>query len=784
MPKRIEKLSLAGFRGATVPVDIPFEPAKPITLIFGENGSGKSTIIDALDFVCNKEFGSIVEKSGTNPKDQYVVSLKSAAKDLRVTLKINGEPQPWVATLERGLPSVSGKDHAPRARILRRSQILKIINERPADRYKALEGFIALPGIESSEQALRDCIQGIKGDFENATRAKTQSEASLSDSWRDEGKPGTDFLTWAKERGKADASVLRASVASLGEIQDALATAQRAVDSWGLSLKDRNEKEGRFQKAEQAVKALEAAAKESDLIDLLKDAQKYLPHAIRPEECPLCERPGVEVASLLNRIAVRLAEMNRTALLKTALDTSKKAYETALTTNTNDRATLILSAWTLAGALSKSSVPEVIALHLDWLKFPNMKAATSPSDTDEVFREAQTLQISAKACLDPLKKRREAETRALNQLGMIQRGVASVQENTKKAEDSEAQQKRAQAVLKVIEKRRKDFTDKILADISKEVGDLCEVIHPGEGVKVRFFLNPSFRNSLESSAEFAGVKDVPPQAYYSESHLDTIGVCIFMALAKRFGGGDEIVVLDDVVTSVDAPHMERFMDLLISQASHFGQLIVATHYRPWLERFRHARGPSASVQLLRLGPWSLTRGIRHGRIKVAVEELKDAVAADPFDRQAVASKAGIFLESLLDQLTLLYKCRMPRVPEPDYTLGELMGGFGKGLRTALKSVVHADGKPPKETSITAMLDDIDTFNWIRNQVGGHWNFKGFDVPDADVAKYAQRITDLAEVLICVGCGSLPTKNRGESHWHCRCGESKGLRLFPLENPDN
>ena len=63
MNKRIDRLSLRGFRGASRPVEIPFDPHAPITLIFGENGTGKSTICDAIDFICNERFGSLQDKS-------------------------------------------------------------------------------------------------------------------------------------------------------------------------------------------------------------------------------------------------------------------------------------------------------------------------------------------------------------------------------------------------------------------------------------------------------------------------------------------------------------------------------------------------------------------------------------------------------------------------------------------------------------------------------------------------------------------------------------------------
>ncbi|MFN3333681.1 MAG: AAA family ATPase, partial [Caldilinea sp.] len=55
-PARIERLTLKHFRGGCKPVTFEFAKDKNIVLVFGENGTGKSTLVDALDFICNGEF--------------------------------------------------------------------------------------------------------------------------------------------------------------------------------------------------------------------------------------------------------------------------------------------------------------------------------------------------------------------------------------------------------------------------------------------------------------------------------------------------------------------------------------------------------------------------------------------------------------------------------------------------------------------------------------------------------------------------------------------------------
>lgn len=82
MPKTITKIGLSCFRGASQPFELALDPQKDMTMLFGENGSGKSTILDALDIVCNSNLGAlehisrqqqgIVSADGWQAQDKHV----------------------------------------------------------------------------------------------------------------------------------------------------------------------------------------------------------------------------------------------------------------------------------------------------------------------------------------------------------------------------------------------------------------------------------------------------------------------------------------------------------------------------------------------------------------------------------------------------------------------------------------------------------------------------------------------------------------------------------------
>lgn len=774
---RIEKLSLSGFRGASKPVDVNIDATKPLAIIFGENGTGKSSIIDGIDFVCNKQFGSVRTHSGT--RNEHVISFKCASDTLTVCLT-SDSGQHWTGKLNGGEVSVSGSGTPPVAKVLRRSKITEFIDKAPGVRYEALKAFLALPGIEDSEESLKNCLNDIESDINSSAEAKAQADTFLHGSWEAEGKADGDPITWAEKHAKKDSSAIQASIRQAKDHLDALTKAQAAVDSYTSSVKSALDAKGKYEKAHKGMETSGAAAQESDLIDILESAKRYLPKSSTPEKCPLCERPGIDVGNLISRIDARIQDMKRTKILKQELETAKEVHKKAAAVWERDKANIILTGYALAKVLRVSSLPEIAKLSLDWAQYPSMAGAIAPAVTDVSLKEAQRLQIAAKAALEPIKLRQEHDAHIISQLDMIKRSLAAVESNAKKAKELEDQQKLGKTLLKILADQRKDYVDQVLAGISTEVGNLCDKIHPGEGIKVKFFLDPKKRASAEMSGAFGG-ENVPPQAYYSESHLDTLGVCVFLALTKRFQGKDAIVVLDDVVTSVDAPHMDRFMNMLIDETDNFTQVIIATHYRPWLEKFRHARGHTAKAHIIHLSPWSLVSGIRSGHAKLAVQELRDIAAAVPFDRSTAANKTGIFLESLLDQLALLYECKVPRKPIPEYTLGELMESFSKRLLPLLKTEMYIDEAHPITMELKPLLEGVSSLSWIRNQVGCHWNLSGFDVPDADVLKFVQKTLELSNAIICPKCGSLPTKGKTGTYWQCHCKENKGLRLYPLES---
>lgn len=144
----LKRLEVSALRGATRKFCLDFDAGKKITIIYGENGSGKSTICDAVELLANGKVGSL-EGKGLGRTESYWHATGARASDMAVTLaSTRGQ---WSARVVHGKVMVSPEQGRPNAAVLRRSQILGLIAQRPGNRFDAIRPFLDIEAVEKSE---------------------------------------------------------------------------------------------------------------------------------------------------------------------------------------------------------------------------------------------------------------------------------------------------------------------------------------------------------------------------------------------------------------------------------------------------------------------------------------------------------------------------------------------------------------------------------------------------------------------------------------------------------
>jgi energy-coupling factor transporter ATP-binding protein EcfA2 len=776
MKMPMQQLLVTGFRGSTKSLDLIFED-KPVVMIFGENGSGKSTIVDAIDFICNESAGPLEGRQST-PVKEFLPALGCKAADIKVQLK--WESKTWNATLDGAKARVTGSVPRPKARILRRSQILEIVDAQPAKRYEAFSRFVAVPKVEQAENALREAVRMVKAEFDASTRSLSEAQAALKRLQTEAGAAASNLMTWAKGKNDVDPKDLNTK-------SQHISTLLSSVQSSRTALTALDQIRGEAAKDAQAVQSLtislqaaEEASDEakSDLLKLLDVAADYLTGHEQQDDCPLCEQPINRVA-LIARLAARKTSGAAVITASTQLDTARKKEERRQTLVKDGQTRFLQSAASMAKEFRQSKSPAITARKIEWNAFALVKDSVSDEEVQEADLQARSLLVACEQCDPTLQAEKLVLAAELETLRAIKLQYAAALKSGKQAKAQEALSGRLKSVLDIVEAQRKAYVDQALGSTTHRVDTLYAKLHPGEKLgDIKLQLDPNRRGSLNVSSRFESRNDVPPQAYYSEAHMDTLGICIFIALAEKDVTADTLLVLDDVLTSADQPHVDRFINVVHEELKL--PILITTHYRPWRDRYRYAKGPVANVHLIELLAWSQERGIRHTKTKLEIDELRLLLAAEPIDRQALASKAGVLLEAALRELCLLYRCKMPLDAEGRHSLGEYLNGLDSKLRKLMKSVANAPGTTTAQSimELQPLLAAIESMTWIRNLVGAHFNVDGMDLSDAQIIEFGKATCALLDALICLCCGELPRKNTG-SFFVCGC---KARELHPLSSP--
>jgi ABC-type dipeptide/oligopeptide/nickel transport system ATPase subunit len=587
----LKRLFIEHLRGSVQPFNLTFDPGKRLTVIYGENGTGKSTICDALEFLGKGWIGSL-DNRGLGSTTKYWSSLGKKAGDVSVCLETGSST--CTARLNKSQVIASPPEHRPRVEVLRRSRILSLIEAKPAERYAAISRFVDVSAIERSEASLRALIRDLENQQRTAAARVEENEHEITRSWETAGKPAPDPISWAlhataggivsHEPEIKAIRELQAGFKRMGEYQERIRTTEAELKR---ALEVEASEQRNLGELTQRV-ALDAG----ETVAVLEAAAAFLAKFPSPAVCPLCESSH-NAPGLAERTVQRLKSF-------TELQASQGQVKVAAKRVAEARQRLVVLNESVK--TDRDEFEKRLRKH----KWSDELPAPKPVP-DDAGQLEQWLRGHA-GLMDGWHEREQSLLAQEMQANSIVMARKTWQANSDSLKALGRLVPRLEKALEIIEEERREFTDRVLSAIADEVGRLYEVVHPGEGLnKVSLELDPKKRASLEIEAGFYG-KRAAPQAYFSESHLDTLGLCIFLALSGMDKPEETILVLDDLLSSVDTRHMERVLDLFCSEVRKFRHCVVTTHHPDWKERWSTV--PGAPCQIVELADWSIDHGIQ------------------------------------------------------------------------------------------------------------------------------------------------------------------------------
>ncbi|MBW2939801.1 AAA family ATPase [Zhongshania aquimaris] len=754
---KLDKLTIAGLRGVSTPLEIQFE--KPLTLIYGQNGTGKTSICDALDFLANGDCGSLNDNSIGASKHKYWPFVGKKASDVSVTLTHENGAS-WRASISGTKPVVTTSSlySIPFVKIWRRKQMMDLILAKPAERFNVISEFIDVGEIDRSEKTVRDLQRNIESQLRIASERIAENYSTLEMQYRLSGVTNSDPVTWAKIESDKDISEFDAEISSFSELLRKIELLTSALETLRRMGREADEVENDFNSKEKSYteiksKVIDGAA---DSLGILSEARKYFESKkMEVSSCPLCESKE-NIAGLPSRIATIIESFSE-------LNTAKEELDHATQRKDRNRESIATATSAISDKIKAIEIfMREFSEEIDILS--DLKTILSKKDTlayDDIEAVRSDLEIYKNSLLENKGKR-----------AIIDAAYSQYTDNMREQKSNKILKPIIDRLLAIHESKRKNFIDAILSSIAGEVGRLYEVVHPGEGLdKIALQLDPKRRASLDIQSEFK-CKNAPPGAYFSNSHLDSLGLCILLSLAKRDAPDNTILIMDDVLGSIDEPHADRIVNLIYAESENFMHTLVTTHYQRWHAKIRNGQLKFSDCQLIELKEWNPSLGvILQDSARSMVEILRDNINTRPNEPEPIAQQAGYLLEQVCDWLVSHYELSIPRRKNTAYDyLCALKDKYSKQLKV---QHLQPDGSY-YETELQQLISDLRILFQIRNIVGAHFNELASHLTASDSLEFGKKVLELSDLLICKHEG-FPNKSKADY----LSTSTETRRLYPL-----
>lgn len=775
----LRRLEISGLRGL---------PAKwpPINVrtnglvVYGPNGSGKSSIVDGIEYALKGTTSLFPENRQGVSWEKGSPHVKGGPRKANIICEVDGAEYNLNDGSTLPVALQRWRDIAATSSfVLRRHMLLRFVGSQPAVRYDQLEPFFNVAEFTAYEAKL----QAIAGAY--VGRATDQEVALAKDAQRlrillglENGQPinaaavetvlsnslkvcgfhvAVDSSSLATRRTEIDGEMK--GFAADAKLTQLAALKQKFTElvpssAFEIVLTQLSEAQSAFEKAE-------ADRTESIAAEFLKQGRDFIAANTAPE-CPLCESK-IDPASVLERLAARIANDEKFASAKAKFENLARDASVPISLHLRDFKAAIAAWNTSLGEDLPPAYGDEVNLLQDLVSKLGLKKPIS---------DLADLIASIKASIESHKPRLERIDKAVaegggqrraalqNLLQLIEIQATEFSSYGKKVAALETIRRRMRVAERVhghAVLARKEIVQKIVAELALQANKYYESIHPGEGIsKSSLDVRDVGAGSVDISTEFAGTVE-HPMLHLSESHLDTLGLCFFLA-ARRMEHNQNpdfgLLVLDDVVHSVDADHRDRVASLLTKEFSDH-QLIVVTHDSIFYHRLRHYFG--SQFEYLYFSSWSLDAGPVRTTSSTDVDRVTIPAVRETLTADELAAACGRFFEFLLRIVAERLNVPLPA----RFTKPHDIGNMWPSLYGKLKKAKNAPA------ALKDVAEKINDNQWIRNQVGAHYNEPAVPVSDKEVQRLAEALTEFYALMFCSKCRTSVEK-KGDDDWRCEC----------------
>jgi energy-coupling factor transporter ATP-binding protein EcfA2 len=750
--ERLTKISLQAFRGACDAYEIKLDQGQSL-LMYGENGTGKSTLADAIEWY----FTGDIELLAKEGRDHAVRHL-GASKTLPtlVTIGTNGKLGGSCALKS---PNEAAIEAASRETFLLRGRtIADFVDKSKGEKWSALQKLLGLGAIDELRTDLQKARTELKRTRDGATAKVKQAAAAI--------------VAQKVEPENIDAALAKLAKACGFEAQDTIDDYAK-LDLLALIDPKKTPMSSRHAATATLVAELGAATIEIDTkaldawnetldsdkndpthVDVIAAASRFVKAHPDAKQCPVCDKK-VAAETLKTKIAETLAELQEQSARFSAAESAARNAVDALAQLQQERARwrtkakevgvelpaiadgakAVKSAITQRSAIDVPTISAFIASLAAWDKNAHTLLASQPAEPEAPSTRNHAIEFG-------------------------QLLVAAKPWHDAVASELRAKQayERADAVFEICQTEQRKYVQSVLEQISAEVGRLFERLHPDTGKIGSVAVETWGDKGIELAVDFYGQRQRPLHGVLSESYMNSVAIVLFLAMARTFNERLNFLVLDDVVNSFDVTHRGLLGELLIEEFQDW-QLVVLTHDRYFFEQVRRRVKGWSSYQVL---GWSYERGpsLREHRGATDVDAAIELLDAGAIGDAARRGRRG--LEHVLKELCEGLEVPLPYCRGNDNEFREI-GQLLNGLRRLLKD--DSRGKAFL-ASIDGTLRSLEADAQSVLNAEAHASDAGPST--GEVRSTLERVRDFDALWTCTKCNTRIWK---ESGVRCKCGAS-------------
>ncbi len=620
----LDELELSGFRAFLKPHLFEFG-SKPCLAVFAPNGKGKSSIIDALEFMFSEDgtLARLGQRAVNNQAGITAIAHNMADEPdtepfVRVRFKYGNQkidgsrdasgtspPRPEIANTVKACFAV---DPLIRGHDLRRF----VEGETAEQRYRSVANWLQLGPLVAVQSNLRTLRINARDAAESRTalNAVNTQLRNLSNNeitaWDDD-----DVLNYANNlldplddaislesldrsdpsfvtvHDRAESEEMQTGLQGLKQQRSSLAKVYAETETANTNgtcisgyLHDfevavSNVLGAKINETEERISAANAV-----FSDIWKAAESvFSDEEIAPDICPVCDTPIVDSSAGSIEGVQRHIALHRKELRK--YDTAKKQLTDATDTVSKQYTNITVGLGTLAGVLTKehaSLKTEInkyqVALS-SWTSgnFPN--AVALKSNIISLWKELDST-------IEAVEKKQDVMTyrKAITILEKLCNLKIQREYAIRLIREKEILLNRLNEQSVSVSKAIRDKVQALLNSLQEPINRIYRHIQGDDAVPIRLEL-PSeddiTQHRLNLVVDFAdNRKGVPPSGYLSDSQIHSLALSLRLAAIKRFNTKAPFIALDDIVTSFDADHRRAIAAMLANEFTRF-QLIITTH---------------------------------------------------------------------------------------------------------------------------------------------------------------------------------------------------------------